>query len=74
MNDDGFIAFSEKDWEKATPDQQKWLTFNTLRSMNQRLKKLERQPLLNFTYTFAGSAVGGAIMILILVALKVKVI
>lgn len=73
MGNDGFITFTEKDWEKTPPERRDWIVYNTLQSMDQRLKRLERQPLLNFTYMFAGSAVGGAIMMLILVILKVKV-
>lgn len=72
MGNDGFIAFTEKDWEKATPEQRDWFVFNTLRSMDNRLQKLEQQRLLNYTCMFLGSAVGGALMMLVLVILKVK--
>jgi hypothetical protein len=71
--DNRFMVFTEKDWEKIQPEQRDWFIFNTLRSMDNRLKKLEQQRLLSCVWMFAGSAVGGALMILILITLKVKV-
>ncbi|MBN2397104.1 MAG: hypothetical protein JXI32_01885 [Deltaproteobacteria bacterium] len=57
----GFMVVTEKDWEKATPEQRDWYIFNTLQSLNERLKKLEKQTLLYKVYAFAGGVVGGAI-------------
>jgi hypothetical protein len=73
MSNGGFMVFTEKDWEKAQPEQRDWFIFNTLQSMDNRLKKLEQQRLLNFACMFAGSAVGGALMMLVLIVLKVKI-
>ncbi|NLT24645.1 MAG: hypothetical protein GXX82_16505 [Syntrophorhabdus sp.] len=72
MGNDGFLTFTEKDWEKTPPERRDWIVYNTLRSMDERLKKLEQRRFLNFAWMFVGSAAGGALMILILITLKVK--
>jgi len=66
------MATTEKDWEKTPPERRDWIVYNTLRSMDERLKKLEQRRFLNFAWMFVGSAAGGALMILILITLKVK--
>jgi len=57
----GFIVVDEKDWEGATETQKDWLIFKTLRSMDERLKKLEKW---NACMAFAGGVVGGIAAIL----------
>ena len=73
MANDRFITVTEKDWEKASPEQRDWMVLNTLKSMDERLRTLEKWLFLKTLCLFAGSVVGGAIMILILVTLKVKI-
>lgn len=73
MANDRFITVTEKDWEKASPEQRDWMVLNTLKSMDERLRTLEKWLFLKTLCLFAGSVVGGAIMILILVTFKVKV-
>lgn len=57
----GFLIVDEKDWENATETQKDWLIFKTLRSMDDRLKKLEKW---NTCMAFAGGVVGGIAAIL----------
>lgn len=57
----GFLVQDEHDWEGYTPDQRDWLIFKTLRSMDDRLKKLEKW---NTCMAFAGGVVGGIAAIL----------
>lgn len=56
----GFIIVDENDWEIATSDQREWMIFKTLRSMDDRLKSLERW---NKCMSFAGGIVGGFIAV-----------
>ena len=53
----GFLVVDDKDWEKAEPEQRSWMIFNTLKSMDARLKKLERW---NVGTSFIGGIIGGA--------------
>lgn len=39
----GFIIISDKEWEKSAPEQRDWMIFNTLKSIDARLSKLENQ-------------------------------
>lgn len=52
----GFIVLDEKDWEGATPEQRDWMIFKTMKSMDDRLRRLERW---NKAFSFAGGLVGG---------------
>lgn len=52
----GFLVVDEKDWKELAPDRRDWLIFNTLKSMDMRLKKLERW---NVGTSFIGGIVGG---------------
>jgi len=56
----GFIVIEDKDWEKADTEQRDWMTFNTLRNIDKRLSKLERRPIIDKMYSFAGGVIGGA--------------
>ena len=57
----GFIVVDEKDWEKTPADRRDWLIFNTLKSMDERLKKLERRPFYDKACAAVGGIIGGAI-------------
>lgn len=57
--ENGFLILHEKDWEKMTPEQQGWATFNTMQSMNKRLQNLEKRPLFDKCWSFLGGVVGG---------------
>lgn len=54
----GFLILDEKDWEDATPEQQSWMIFKTLRNMDQRLERLEHW---NRCMSFFGGLLGGFI-------------
>jgi len=56
----GFLVLNEKDWENMTADQKEWATFNTLQSMNERLKSLEKKTAFDRVCSFMGGVVGGA--------------
>jgi len=40
-------------------EQRDWAMFNTLQSMSERLKCLEKRPLIDKCWSFAGGIVGG---------------
>lgn len=52
----GFLVIDEKDWGDATPEQQSWMIFKTLKIMDQRLYGLERW---NKYLSFIGGLRGG---------------
>ena len=51
-----FLVVDEKDWKEMPPERRDWLIFNTLESMDCRLKKLERW---NACFSFVGGIIGG---------------
>jgi len=55
----GFLVLDENDWRGATPEQRDWMIFKTLKSMDERLKALEKRPLMDKCFSFLGGAVGG---------------
>ena len=55
------MIITEKDWEKATPEQRDWMVFNTIQKMGCRLRKLERRPVIDKIYAFVGGIIGGAL-------------
>lgn len=55
----GFLIVDEKDWKELTPERRDWLIFNTLKSMDCRLQKLEKRPLTDKCWSFAGGVIGG---------------
>lgn len=57
----GFMIITEKDWENATEKQRSWMLFNTVQNMNDRLKKLERRPIVDKVLAFGGGIFGGAL-------------
>lgn len=57
----GFMIINEKDWEKASDEQKSWMTYNTIQSVETRLKKLERKPLVDKVCSFVGGVIGGAL-------------
>ena len=61
MTDERFLVCDNSDWEGMNPDQRDWMVFKTLRSMDQRLHKLE---IWNKCVSFAGGFVGGVVAVL----------
>lgn len=57
----GFLVLDEKDWETATPEQRDWMIFKTLKSLDNRMQKLERRPFIDKAFAFAGGIVGGVL-------------
>ena len=55
----GFIVVNDKNWENATPEQRDWMMFNTLQSVDARLKSLEERKLFDRTCSFLGGIIGG---------------
>jgi hypothetical protein len=62
---------TEQDWKAASQEQKELWTFRMLRNLNDDVAKLKKWATLRI---FGGSMVGGALMILILVLLGVKVL
>lgn len=57
----GFIVLNEKDWEGMDEKQKLWAIYNTLNSMDKRLKILERRPVVDKCFSFFGGIIGGAL-------------
>jgi len=55
----GFVV-TEKDWRNMTPEQQGWMTFNAVQSLATRVQKLEKRPIVDKCFAFAGGVIGGA--------------
>ena len=55
----GFMVVSDKNWERATPEERDWMIYNTLQSVNSRLKSLEERKLFDRTCSFLGGIIGG---------------
>lgn len=55
----GFLVLNEKDWQNMTAEQRQWATFNTLQSMDSRLKAIEGRRMFDRTCSFLGGVVGG---------------
>ncbi len=55
------FGVTEKDWEGMTLLQQSWMTFNAVQSLNGRVSKLEKRPLIDKCFSFAGGIIGGAL-------------
>lgn len=56
----GFLVVDEKDWKELEPDRRDWLIFNTLKSMDERLKKLESRSYFHNCCATFGGIIGGA--------------
>lgn len=57
----GFLIVDEKDWKEMAPERRDWLIFNTLKSMDERLKKLEKRPMVDKICATIGGTIGGFI-------------
>ena len=57
----GFLVLDENDWEGATPEQRDWMIFKTLKSMDGRLKTLEKHPIYDKACATIGGVIGGAL-------------
>ncbi len=55
----GFLVVDEKDWKELAPERRDWLIFNTLKSMDTRLKTLEHRPFIDKCFAFLGGIIGG---------------
>lgn len=55
----GFLVSDERDWEGYTADQRGWMIFKTLRSMDERLKALERKSKWDKACAAVGGVIGG---------------
>ena len=55
------MIVNEKDWEIASEEQRSWMVFNTIQSINNRLEKLEKRPIIDKMFSFVGGVIGGAL-------------
>lgn len=55
----GTIIFGEKDWQEITPEQRDRLIYNTLVSMDKRLKVIEGRRWVNSGCAIVGGVIGG---------------
>ena len=58
--ENGFLVISEKGFGIMTDEEKQWAIFNTLKSIDARLKTLEKRPFVDKCWSFAGGIVGGA--------------
>jgi len=56
----GYMIVTEEDWKEANENQRSWMLFNTMQKMNCRVKKLEKRPIVDKVWAFAGGIIGGA--------------
>ena len=56
-----YMIITKEDWEDATEKQRGWMLFNTIQSMDARLKKLEKRPIIDKVFSFVGGVIGGAL-------------
>jgi hypothetical protein len=59
MTDERFLVCDDQDWEGMNADQRDWMIFKTLRSMDSRLAKLEKRPVIDKCFAAAGGVIGG---------------
>lgn len=59
MGDHQLFTLTEKDWEKATPEQRDWYIYNALLSLSSRLDVLERKAWFHRVCAFGGGVIGG---------------
>lgn len=57
--ENGFLVVDEKDWKDLTSERRDWLIFNTLKSLDNRMKCLEKRPFTDRALSLAGGMVGG---------------
>ena len=55
------MIVNEKDWEIASEEQRSWMVFNTIQSINTRLEKLEKRPIIDKALSLVGGIIGGAL-------------
>jgi len=55
------MIVNEKDWEIASEEQRSWMMFNTIQSINTRLEKLEKRPIIDKALSLMGGIIGGAL-------------
>jgi len=55
----GFVVVDEKDWSGASEERRALMTYKTLKSIDDRLKLLEKRPLTDKCWSFAGGIIGG---------------
>jgi len=60
-NENGFIITKDT-WERTPQEQRDWIMFETIQSMNDRLKVLERW---NKAMSFAGGVTGGIAAVIV---------
>ena len=56
-----YMIVNEKDWEIASEEQKSWMVFNTIQSINARLEKLEKRPIIDKALSLVGGVIGGAL-------------
>lgn len=54
----GTIMLDEKDWKEVSPEQRDRMIYNTLVSIDGRLKKLENKKWINSSCALIGGAIG----------------
>jgi cell division septal protein FtsQ len=68
----GFLVLDENDWKDASPEQRDWMIFKTLRSLDERMQKVEKWSFWKISAVFLGSGIGGAMMVLFIHVFKVS--
>jgi hypothetical protein len=58
------MVVNEERWKEFTEEEKSWMTYDTLRDISRRVKKLENRKLLDGAKSFAGGVIGGACAIL----------
>ena len=61
MGEHQVFTLTEKDWEKATPEQRDWYIYNALLYLGSRLDALERKNWVHRGCAFVGGMIGGVL-------------
>ncbi len=61
MGEHQLFNLTEKDWERATQEQQGWYTYSALINLSKRLDEVERKRWFRNSLAFIGGLIGGAL-------------
>jgi hypothetical protein len=72
-NGNGCIVVDREAWKHLSPEDRDYMIYDTLSSMNNRLKAVEQWAWMKITTQFFGAMIGGALVVLFAMKYGVKV-
>lgn len=58
------MVVNEERWKKFSQEEKSWITYDTLRDISKRVKKLENRKFIDGAKSFVGGLIGGAAAII----------